>query len=297
MLARPHERRYVPLRDHVKKFDVLRIKALARAEELAGQATGSKASEDRQPAGPTKYGFELPVASADGLIAGKIDRVMPSAAGAVVQDYKSGAIFSETGAEPAIKSEYQLQMKMYGALYAEQTGDWPARLELIPLNGDAHEIPFNGDECVDLLNTARLILNGVNDLVRAHQTDQDKLEPLLAEPSPIACKFCAYRPSCGAYLSALPHDESDWPGDIYGQLASIKRLANGSHMVEIRANDGSFLYLRDVSEAALKDAEMSDADQGKLVGVFNALRTKSPQAFEARTFTTILKEVVDRPSA
>jgi len=295
MLARPLERRYVPLSNHVKKFEVLRIKALARAKELAEQAAGGKVQTNTQPSGPAKYGFELPVASTDELIAGKIDRVIPGPAGAVVQDYKSGAIFSDTEGQTAIKHEYQVQLKMYGALYAEQTGDWPAKLELIPLDGDAQEIPFSRDECVHLVSTARSTLNSINDAIHANRGDHDQLEILLADPSPTACKYCPYRPCCGTYLATLPQAESDWPTDIFGRLTSIKRLVNGAYMLEIRANDDALRYVRDVTASALADAEILDTDQGKLIGVFNALRTKSPQAFEARTFTTILRESTDWP--
>ncbi len=293
MLARPLERRYVPLSKNVKRFEVLRLKALARAKELAEQAAGGKSAAVTQPCGPARFGFELPVASTDGLIAGKIDRVTQSVAGAVVQDYKSGSIFSDTEGQPAIKHEYEVQLKMYGALYAEQTGDWPAKLELIPLDGDAQEIPFSRDECVNLVGTARSTLNSINGVIHASQGNHDQLEDLLADPSPAACKYCPYRPCCGVYLATLPHDESDWPTDIFGRLTSIKSLANGAYILEIRASNDALRYVRDVTETALLDAEISDTDQGKLIGVFNALRTKSPQAFEARTFTTILKESID----
>lgn len=293
MLARPREGRYVPLRDHVKKFEVLRLRALARATELVEQANGHPAATNRQPSAPAKYGFELPVATSDGLIAGQIDRVTPGHGGAIVQDYKSGAIFSDLNGQSEIKHEYQVQLKMYGALYAEQTGDWPSKLEIIPLSGDAQEIPFTRDECAHLLETARSILAGINDAIHADQGNHEQVEMLLAETSATACKYCPFRPSCSVYLSELPQDESDWPADVFGHLAAIRGLNNGAYILEIRAKGDQPMYLRDVTDSSLREAGLDNSDQGKNIGVFNALRTKSPTAFEARAFTTILKEDCD----
>lgn len=292
MAKRPLESRFVPLKEHIPKFEVLRIRALARADDLSAELHGSKASAAEGAGAP--YGFELPVESADGLIAGQIDRALPTPGGVVLQDYKSGAIFSAgPGAEHEVKPEYALQLRLYAALYKEKIGKWPSNLQLVPLSGEPHDVSFSPDECLRLLDEARAIIGEANEDIARCGGDSDALESLLASPSPSACRFCPYRPACRRYMSHdLPADDPGWPADVWGTLEDLTRLGNGNFMLSVKIQDGSVVFVRDIADPALEDADLSREDRGVAVGVFNAKRTGSPRAFEARPLTSIVKSEI-----
>ncbi len=169
MATNPLERRSVPLEANIKKFEVLRLRAVARALELAQNITDP--SGRARDAAVTPYGYELRVASADGLIAGRIDRVIPASGGPVLQDYKSGAIFSlRPDGETELKPAYTFQLRLYAVLYYEATGTWPSKLQLVPLAGAPHDVSFSPADSLRLLEDSRSLLAQVNDdIVRGRE--------------------------------------------------------------------------------------------------------------------------------
>lgn len=287
MATNPLERRSVPLEANVKKFEVLRLRAVARALELAQNIT--------DPSGPagdaavTPYGYELRVASADGLIAGRIDRVIPAPGGPVLQDYKSGAIFSHRpDGETELKPAYTFQLRLYAVLYYEATGTWPSKLQLVPLTGEPHDVSFSPADSLRLLEDSRSLLAQVNDDIARGREDWVAAERLLASPSPSACRFCAYRPACLPYMARDLHDtDREWPADVWGEPAGLTQLGNGRLMLSIALPDGSLFFVRNVTEDVAEPAMLEPHHEGQLVGVFNARRTASLQAFEQGQITAI----------
>jgi hypothetical protein len=279
------ERRFVPLRDSAPKYDVARLRAERRAQELA-----AKPVEDVPRAGEASvspYGYELRVQSEDGLITGRIDRALATPQGAVLQDYKSGAIFTlQEGDTREVKPEYALQLRLYAALYHEATGTWPLRLELVPLSGDPQEVPFTLEECLRLLESAKDLLNAVNEqLTRA--CGWDEIEASLATPSSSACRFCSFRPACGPYVSAIKRnaDDREWPPDVVGAFHSVTKLGNGRFILRTTRGDGTDVFVRDLSDDAVQALAL--AREGALVGAFNVRRTRSERAFESGPLTTL----------
>jgi hypothetical protein len=280
------ESRFVPLEQSVPKFDVVRLRALARAAELTRDTPGAEARADDAKAAP--FGYELRVESADGLIAGRIDRAIPGPDGVILQDYKSGAIFTlRHGDERELKPEYAVQLRLYAALYHDATGTWPSRLELVPLSGPPQIVPFSPTESLRLLDKARKILTQVNEGMDHYGSDWDAAERSLASPSPAACRFCPYRPACVTYLERDVVDaDPEWPADIWGKFGGVQRLGNGRLMLTLKVGDSLF-FVRDVNDSLAEDALIDllpgDAD----VGVFNPRRTRSPRALEAGPLTAI----------
>ena len=84
-----------------------------------------------------QIGSELWVENTDRSVGGRIDRIEASAAGPIIQDFKSGRITEEstTRGQLTLIADYESQLRLYAALYAEQTGRWPAAMELVPLDG------------------------------------------------------------------------------------------------------------------------------------------------------------------
>src|SRR5713226_5481287 len=77
------ERRFVPLQQAVPQFDVIRIRAEQRASELSRDIPGAQMRGGDARSSP--FGCELHVQSIDGLIAGRIDRVLATNEGPVLQ--------------------------------------------------------------------------------------------------------------------------------------------------------------------------------------------------------------------
>jgi hypothetical protein len=286
MSSTPLDRRFVPLQQAVPRFEVVRIRAEARAAELA-RDSGGAAAQDRHAA-VALYGTELRVQSADGLIAGRIDRVIETPSGPVLQDYKSGAIFTLLhGLHPELNPAYAIQLRLYAALYHEATKSWPSRLEVVPLRGAPQEVPFSPADSVRLLDDARALLDEVNAEV-TREGDWDEIESSLAVPSPSACRFCTYRPACLSYLTADQSNANrEWPADRWGRFGTITRLGNGRLMLSISLAQGSRVFVRDLSNSNAEDMGLLSLDQNAFVGVFNLRRTQSPFAFEEGPLTMI----------
>jgi PD-(D/E)XK nuclease superfamily len=279
------ERRFVPLRDSAPKYDVTRLRAESRAQELATKSASEVPRASEASASP--YGYELRVQSQDGLIAGRIDRALATPRGVVLQDYKSGAIFTlQEGDIREAKPEYALQLRLYAALYHEATGTWPLRLELVPLSGEPQEVTFTPEECLRLLRSAKDLLNAVNEhLTGSHAWDE--IEASLATPSPSACRFCSFRPACGPYISAVTRDPDgcEWPPDAVGDFHSITKLGNGRFILRMTREDRTDVFIRDLSDETAQPLAL--VGEGTLVGAFNARRTRSEHVFEGGPLTTL----------
>src|SRR5439155_15219605 len=80
------ERHLAPLKDNVPQFEVRRLQALRRAQQIAREA--ESVAETRRPTPDSeRYGHEYPIATSDGLVRGRIDAVLPSDDGPVIQDF------------------------------------------------------------------------------------------------------------------------------------------------------------------------------------------------------------------
>ena len=285
MAATALENRFVPLRDSAPKYEVARLRAENRAGELATRPADDVPRASEATASP--YGYELRVQSEDGLIAGRIDRALATPQGAVLQDYKSGAIFSlQEGDTHEVKPEYALQLRLYAALYYEATGLWPLRLELVPLSGDPQDVPFSHEECLHLLSSAKNLLSAVNEHL-ARSDGWDAIEASLATPSATACRFCSFRPACAPYISAaqVAAENPEWPPDVLGAFQSLTKLGNGRLILHVRREDGTDVFVRDLTDEVA--AEALAIHEGVLVGAFNVRRTRSPNAFESGPLTTL----------
>jgi hypothetical protein len=197
------------------------------------------------------------------------------------------------GVAREIRPEYVIQLKLYAALYHEGTGSWPARLELVPLNGEVHEVPYSSQESLKLLEHARSLLRQVNDDLASHASDWEAVEQALAVPSAAACKFCAYRPACSAYLARDSASDPDWPADIWGTFRDLTTLGNGRLLLSLTRSDGSISYVRDLSTEIVEPAGLGAIGEGTWVGAFNVWRTRSPRAFEQGPLTWIYSAKTD----
>lgn len=279
-------RHLVPLRDAIADYEVRRLRAISAAHALACSHPEAAVIAGDQSKG---YGYELRVRSRDGLIAGTIDAVIPSAAGPVIRDYKSG-IIREVGGEPGrqdLRGDYVLQLKLYAVLYAETFGCWPARLELVPVSGHPIEVPFDPRECWQLASEARATLQRVNEIITRAGNNLETVI-LLADPSPLACGACLYRPSCPAYWKATRDLPSGaWPTDVRGQLKTFKYLLNGRLLAEVETSTGGIARVRGIDPRPWRHPALERLYPGGGVCLFNLRREGAGLQFSEAMMTVI----------
>lgn len=262
MAANWLERHLLPLSRAVPDFAVRRIRAVTRAKQLAAEADRAKSMThaDAEP-----YGGEVAVMTPDGKAVGRIDAVLRGENGPLIRDYKSGAIHEQH--TTTIKSDYVTQLKLYAAMYAEMTGVWAERLEVMALSGSAEAVPFDTAECAALLHEARTALDAINKTIAA-AADMADAARLLARPAPSTCIYCAYRPHCSAYTQASRSSpELKWPNDVWGPLRERRTLGNGLVMIAVDTAAGT-VVVRGLTPGPDRHPALDIADVGSQLSIF-----------------------------
>lgn len=280
------EQHLVPLRRSVPQFEVRRLQTRERAHEVARAQSAVRASPDTRP----PYGFELGVSTSDGLVRGRIDAVLPSSEGPVIRDYKSGAILEAVGHSDVLKESYAMQLRLYAALYFETFGQWPVRLEVLPVAGEAYVVSYSRTEAAGLVLQAKETLHRVNAVIAA-TAPHDETQRILANPSGATCMFCSYRPGCLPYRAAAraPGRSGRWPSDAWGTLRRVRDLGNNRRMIELDAGD-EVHRVRDLSSDRARHPALQILEPGDPVAVFGLRPTASRVAFTESLFTVIYKE-------
>lgn len=287
------DRHLVPLETAVPDFEVRTIRAQNRALEIAEHAPRAKG----HGAGTSLQGTELWVQSDDGLVGGFIDYVEMAADGPTVRDYKSGDIGEgNTSAHPGpVKGSYQVQLRLYAALYAAKTGQWPARLELIPLIGAAVPVPFDRQVCSALLEDARRTLKNVNEIIASLATATPEAEQRLARPAPSHCWSCPFRPGCVAYRTAriAAAEPDEWPKDIIGDVEDIRTLGNGKLLILVRDTrlSPSTVRINGLNPDPTRHPALHQLEPGDTIGLYNLKTSGAGTTFSETSLTTIYKVV------
>ncbi len=284
------ERRFVPLSNSVPDYEVRKIKALQRAVEMAWNPGIRRPDTESVPAS----GRELWVQSEDGLVGGFIDHVQATWEGPVLRDYKSGHITHSDNADgsAAVRPDFQAQLKLYAALYRATHGTWPVRLEIVPLQGPAVNVPFEPEECTQLLQQAGALLEKTNTVVSkiGSLPHAGYSEETLAGPGPYTCRFCQFRPVCTAYQRARDTaEEAGWPQDVWGTVTEVRRLGNGRW--SLRLNLSGRVYASARIRSLSPDTERHPALQiirdGDNVAFYNLKPTASPGTFNEGPSTVL----------
>ena len=274
------ESRFVPLSKSVPKLQVLYYQTRSRAKEVH--------EKKRNSTGAGRGREEEWVESTQGLVAGRIDRVIEFDGGAILQDYKSGAI-SLPGTE-AVKESYQNQLKLYAALYYETHGKWPKSLKLVGLDGTVKTIDYKVEECVILLEKARRLLQRINNKIS--EVRAGKGNPFeLANPAAETCRFCQFRPSCRAYWRVRAGDSSNsetggWPVDVAGSVVRTKSDSGGRLVLWISTfPEGDEVSIHSVAPYMIEGENTEDL-VGNTIGAYN-LYQRSEIAYRATQLTAI----------
>ena len=281
------EHHLVPLRAAILDFEVRKLRAIDQAQTIA-RATASTPTRRVAPGDR----FELWVSSTDGRIGGYIDQVLISPSGAILRDYKSGQIFEGGPRSPrTVKTSYEVQLKLYAALYFSMTGSWPARLELVPIQGSTQEVPFAPHECEALLEEALAAVCRVSDVIAGSSTHD--AESLLANPGDRQCSMCAFRPGCDAYQRARESGAGtgEWPRDVWGTFEEARILGNGAVLVRLRPAraDSAAVVIRGLDRKPERHPALAVLRPGDAIGVFGLKRVGDEGTFQESRWTVVYK--------
>ncbi len=231
------QRHQIPLRRNIPDFEVRKLRAFHRARAIADEVFLCRGDSSKKSL--ASAGFERWVESPDGLVGGYIDHVKMTKTGAVLTDYKSGAILDFTAGEGSgeLKLAYQDQMMLYAALYHGKFGVWPVRLEVVPLQGLPSEIAFDPQESESLLEEATNFLQASMKRIEEVANGKTDIEGL-ASAETGHCKYCLFRPACQTYWMARQLDpQSKWPSDVRGILEEKTQLRNGKICMRLLETD------------------------------------------------------------
>jgi hypothetical protein len=208
-----------------------------------------------------------------------------------LRDYKSGAIFVDDSERlPILKVSYEIQLRLYAALYASSKGRWPVRLEVVPLTGIPSSVNFNEKDCSLLLDEAREVLREVNGIIRQEAHAPQELTRRLGAPSPAHCAYCPYRPGCGPYRSAVLKSEflDDWPRDLWGRVEEIRQLGNGKLLITLQSKN-DLRRIRGVTAGQNRHPALQQLRVGDDLAAFSLRAGGSKEIFLESPYTVIYK--------
>jgi PD-(D/E)XK nuclease superfamily len=267
------ERPLVPLSKTVPHYEVRKIRACNKAAEIARESI-------RQPL-PTGVlatnRFESWVETPDGLVGGSIDQVRETSDGAILRDFKSGHVMEReiqsTG--PEVKEAYKLQLKLYAALFAAKHGRWPAKLEVVPLQGPTRDVPFQVSEGNQLLEEAVSSLKQLNEKISQVTTSPTANDAIRMFANPVSsnCRFCAFRPCCEAFQTAkdVAAIDTDWPRDIWGVVCDFKILGNQRIGLGLKVNGYPYeiARIRGIDPNPERHPALQYIREGERVAIYN----------------------------
>lgn len=283
----PLNSRWLPLSLSVAGFDEVRQRAVEKAiSELRARHVGERTQE---PSRRRRVGPEVRVIARDGLISGLIDRVSVEAGKIVIYDEKFAEIRGSVRGARDAKADYVTQLKMYAAMYAEDTeiseGRWPDELVLRPIYGPQLQVHYSREECISLLDEAVAVLAEVNLIINSN--DPLVAQSKLAQPSSSTCSMCKYRPGCDLYASESLSGEEGWPLDLKGVVAEMEWKGNGTLSLSVECPAGLF-RVRGIESCILPSDQYRPLKVGNDIAIYSLRKTQSQFTFETGKFTTFV---------
>ncbi len=216
-------------------------------------------------------------------VVGIPDRIEGPLDGATIIDFKTGLSAESLGSS---FQDYELQIKVYAALYESAAGFWPKKLELHGLDGSVHDVPFTTEECADLLLEAERLACDVAKST-ALIAEDSAAQNQVASPSAMACRFCPFRPSCPAYLSISFNPSPACESDVCGKLRGWKMLGNGELLVELEGRAGN-ARVRNLPPIAHITKALQSSALGQNIIVFNTIKSEDGTPLYSPTEYTAL---------
>lgn len=284
IIQNPIESHLVPLKRSCTEYFLIRARAIRAAAQLSHSAYLPKSAVGQPDNG---LGYEIAVSSEDEVVKGRIDAVTIDGGALTISDYKTGAVLLEDAGVSQIKPEYEVQLKLYAAIYHKTYRRWPDRLVLLNLHGRHFEVAFTREECECLLVRAKEAFDIMNN--RIHTALQRGDMESLANPTPDACRFCVLRPGCKAYCEARQsRPNAEWPHDVWGKIET-KTLSFADLWAACLSESsvpGEKAVIRRLSGGA-RHPHLEMAAQGSVIAVFS-LRKEGGSESYAESATTVV---------
>ena len=219
---------------------------------------------------------------------GLIDLVTADGDDYTIVDEKTGAVLTETG---NVKEEYQLQLRLYAALFERRSGIWPTRLIVRDLLQRSHSVTFTSQECSQLLSEAQQTLRDTNKHILQGATAED-----LAAPAPDECRYCGYRPACPAYWKAR-HTGGEWPHDVRGTISEAPFTQRNGNLRVVIGGAEKDIAVCDLS----RHPDVNSLRAGSTVAIYSVRpemththpRAQRPNRYEATRMTTLYTDCAD----
>jgi hypothetical protein len=268
------EKSLVPLSKTVPHYEVRKIRACKKAAEIAKEVKHSY-----QPSGTQAVNrFESWVETPDGLVGGSIDQVQETSAGTILRDFKSGHILDKEDqtVEPEVKEEYKLQLMLYAALFASKHGRWPSKLQVVPLQGQERDVPFEPGGCSKLLDEAITSLKKLNEKINeaAKLSSVTTAIRMFANPTSSNCRFCCFRPNCESYhlaKDAAAAADPNWARDVWGSVCEFKTLGNQKIGLGLKVRGYSYKIarIRGITPNPERHPALQYMREGEQVAIYN----------------------------
>lgn len=274
------EKHLVPLEKTAHNYELKKQQCVLMVQNLASIPSHSRAAAKSIQGAA----HEVWLQTSDGKVGGYVDAIVQEDEGDVILEYKTG-IIKESGhgsLHSEVRYDYQVQTKLYAALYNAMLGKWPISVELMGLDGVRRPIQFHYEECIRLLKEAVKLLDEINSLISNAERITAVLRRL-ASPSPDICRFCLYRPCCPSYWEKRGSDQrEDWPHDARGKLKEIKTLKNGLILIKV-ISDTETIRVRGLHP----DRHIALKTNQDEVSVFSMIPDKVAGSYREGHFTTI----------
>ena len=225
------------------------------------------------------------VQTSDGLLGGFIDAIRTTANGVELVEFKTGKIFEQgQGLNPQIKRDYLDQLLLYCGLFFEQNGLWPVAQKIVSFVDGQFTVPIDVPSILSLMKQAKEMVAKTNCVIR-REHNRSSLYRLLASPSSVSCRYCAYRPACSQYWDSR-NDESglEWPVDVRGEVQDTTRLGNGSQLISLmEVPTGQKVSLRWFDQSRY---DFSDT-VGSHLAFVNLIRHKDSNSYRESKMTSV----------
>jgi RecB family exonuclease len=226
--------------------------------------------------------FPRKLVSKSSNVVGVPDKIERTPVGSTIIDFKTG-LTGDT--QNSFWGDYEIQLRIYAALFHSLTGVWPLKLELHGLDGSVHGVTFSAQSCSDILAEAEGLAAQLPKITSRLADDVDR-QVHVGSPSQDTCRFCVFRPACPSYLTVAFRDSPPCSGDLCGRLQGWKTLGNGQFLVELTSRTG-IARVRNLPPTAHLRKALQSSVPGQQIIVFNIFKTEeanplyTPTAFTA----------------
>jgi len=187
----PREQRRIDLAAEAVMVEAHRMAGLGHETppRLAQDAVAAQALETEA----LGLGNEVTVASADGWLMGRVDRVERDDNGIRIIDYKSAV-------RGDLPERYERQVQTYASMWHDTFGEWPSEaLVVYPLLGAVHSVSVTPEVCEAVASESAVVVRA---LVLERSAES------LGRPGD-TCRVCDFRPWCQVFWQYQQRAQSD----------------------------------------------------------------------------------------